>query len=43
MDDLFGVTELVKKLEDEERTNSLPTNEKEIGTRGQQIEISEAK
>ena len=44
MDDLFGVTEMVKKLEDEETTHRLPDSEKdEAHDTAQQVEIAPAK
>lgn len=42
MDDLFGVTELVKKMEDEE-TGSVDVASEKNGTRAEQVEISPAK
>jgi hypothetical protein len=40
MDELFGVTELINKLDDEER-NSIASEKN--GTRAQELEISPAK
>lgn len=42
MDELFGVTELVKKMDDEERNSVEVISEKNNG-RTEQIEISPAK
>jgi hypothetical protein len=46
MDDLFGVTELVRKLDDVERNNSLPdaapVYEKD-GGKNDQVEVAETK
>ena len=44
MDDLFGVTELVKQLDDEERAQSTSANEKErLRDKPDHIEITESK
>jgi hypothetical protein len=42
MDDLFGVTELVKQMDDEER-NSVEVMRDEKGATAEQVEISPAK
>jgi hypothetical protein len=42
MDDLFGVTELVKKMDDEER-NSVDVVDEKRGATAEQVEISPAK
>lgn len=41
MDDLFGVTELVKQLDEETGSNDAASEKN--GTRTEQIEISDAK
>lgn len=44
MDDLFGVTELVKQLDDEERAQSTSGNEKsDLGDTAQTIELKESR
>ena len=42
MDELFGVTELIKKMDDEER-NSVDVVSEKNGARAEQVEISPAK
>ena len=42
MDDLFGVTELVKKMEDEE-TGSVDLASEKHGAKAEEVEISPAK
>lgn len=41
MDDLFGVTELVKKMDDEE-TGSVDIASEKNGAKAEQVEISRA-
>ena len=44
MDDLFGVTEMVKKLEDEETAHDVPASEKnDTHDKAEQVEIAPAK
>ena len=44
MDDLFGVTELVKQLDDEERAQRTSAHEKEgLEDKPSHVEISESK
>ena len=42
MDDLFGVTEMVKQLEDEERAESVAENEQRAKARDHHVEIKES-
>ena len=42
MDELFGVTEMIKKMDDEER-NSVDVVSEKNGARAEQVEISPAK
>lgn len=42
MDELFGVTEMVKNMDDEER-NSVDVASEKNGARAEQVEISPAK